>query len=55
MKLTKEDKYKVEEIITSIYAGVAMKLDPTSATYKEITKRLGSDLLELRSTLGMVK
>ena len=55
MKLTKNDSYKVEEIITSIYAGVAGKLDPTSEIYKEITKRLGSELLELRSTLGMVK
>lgn len=55
MKLTKDNKRKVDEIIISIYSGVVMQLDPTSSTYKEISNRLSSDLAELRAALGMVK
>jgi len=55
VNITKSDKAQIEDIIASIYTGVSMQLDPTSNTYKEITNKLASNLLELRAALGMVK
>jgi hypothetical protein len=54
-KLTKADQYKMEEIITSIWAGVEMALDPIDQKelYKKITSRLREDLTDLRATLEL--
>lgn len=53
MKLTKDEKYKVEDILGQIYGGVAIALDPFSDDYKKITNRLGEDLKELRTLLDL--
>ena len=53
MKLTRDERYKVEDILGQIYGGVAIALDPFGDDYKKITKRLGEDLKELRTLLDI--
>jgi hypothetical protein len=55
LKLTKEERYKVEDIISSIYSGVAISLDPTDnkELYNKIVNRLIDDLADLRSALNI--
>jgi hypothetical protein len=55
LKLTKEERYKIEDIISSIYSGVAISLDPTDnkELYNKIVNRLIDDLADLRSALNI--
>jgi hypothetical protein len=54
MNLTRKDKAKVEEILSSLYSGVVMSLtDPVSDEYKRVNKRLTEELKELRIALGL--
>jgi hypothetical protein len=55
LKLTKEEQYKLEDIIGSIYGGVAIALDPIDQKelYNKITARLSEDLKELRTALNL--
>jgi len=53
MNLTRKDKAKIEDILSSLYAGVVMSLDPVSEEYKRVDKRLKEELKELRTALGM--
>jgi hypothetical protein len=55
VKLTKTEQYKVEDIISSIYSGVAISLDPTDnkELYNKIVNRLIDDLADLRSALNI--
>jgi len=53
-KLTKADQVKVSEVITSIYSGVAIALDPTEKEiYNKITNRLREDLKDLKTVLEL--
>ena len=54
MNLTRKDKAKVEDILSSLYSGVVMSLtDPVSDEYKRVNKRLTEELKELRIALGL--
>ena len=54
MNLTRKDKAKVEDILSSLYSGVVMSLtDPVSDEYKRVNKRLTEELKELRMALGL--
>ncbi len=55
VKLTKVEKYKVEDIIGSIYGGVAIALDPidNKELHDKIVNRLLDDLADLREALNL--
>jgi hypothetical protein len=55
VKLTKTEQYKAEDIISSIYGGVAISLDPTDnkELYNKIVNRLIEDLADLREFLNL--
>ncbi len=55
VKLTKTEQYKAEDIISSIYSGVAISLDPTDnkELYNKIVNRLIEDLADLREFLNL--
>lgn len=55
IKLTKEEQYKIQDIMQSIYGGVAIALDPIDQPelYKKIVTRLGQDLAELKQALNL--
>ena len=54
MNLPRNHNAKVDDIISSLYAGVVMSLrDPVSEEYKRVDKRLKEELKELRTALGM--
>lgn len=55
VKLTKVEQYKVEDIIGSIYGGVAIALDPIEQKElrDKIVNRLLDDLADLREALNL--
>lgn len=55
IKLTKVEQYKVEDIIGSIYGGVAIALDPidNKELHDKIVNRLLEDLADLREALNL--
>lgn len=55
VKLTKVEQYKVEDIIGSIYGGVAIALDPIEQKelHDKIVNRLIDDLADLREALNL--
>jgi hypothetical protein len=55
VKLTKAEQYKVQDIMQSIYGGVAIALDPINdpILYKTIVNRLGEELAELKQALNI--
>ena len=54
MNLTRKDKAKVEDILSSLYSGVVMSIsDPVGEDYKKVSKRLSEELKELRVALGL--
>ena len=55
VKLTKTEQYKAEDIISSIYGGVAISLDPidNKELYNKIVNRLIDDLADLREFLDL--
>jgi hypothetical protein len=55
VKLTKTEQYKAEDIISSIYGGVAISLDPidNKELYNKIVNRLLEDLADLREFLNL--
>lgn len=54
MSLTRKDKAKIEDILSSLYSGVVMSLsDPVSNEYKRVDNRLKQELKELRMALDM--
>ena len=55
IKLTKTEQYRVEDIIGSIYSGVAIALDPIDQKelHNKIVNRLLDDLADLREALNL--
>jgi len=53
IKMNKQDKAKISQIINDLYSGVAIALDPTNAKDKLILSNLRGDIATLREALEL--
>jgi hypothetical protein len=51
--MNKQDKAKISQIITDLYSGVAIALDPTNPEDKAILNNLRGDISALREALDL--
>ena len=53
LKMNKQDKARISQLITDLYSGVAIALDPTNAKDKAILSNLRGDISALREALEL--
>ena len=51
--MNKQDKARISQLITDLYSGVAIALDPTNAKDKAILSNLRGDISALREALEL--